>query len=293
MATLSIPAEANRERALKTLASLPPFSPVLNKLLATLSSEDVSLQTVSAIIEKDTVIAGNVLKLVNSAMYGRRGVVTSIAHAASLLGIGRLRNAVLGMSLTRLWNQVKTPAEWSTARFNLHSVATALMSDLLAQRVPVEFPEGAFLAGLFHDIGKLLIVVGLPDDYPALLARYGEGKLAWVDCEREVLGVTHAELSAGAIARWRLPEAIRLAVMSHHDANPNHAEVPLGTFRLASVVRCADLYVNAAGISVEKERSAAEQNTAEPFTELGLSGALPEIVEEFRAQYDALTTFFR
>jgi HD-like signal output (HDOD) protein len=93
------------------MSDLPPFSPVFNRLLASLANEDTPLGEIAGIIEKDAVIAGNVLKLVNSAMYGRRDSVTSIRHASSLLGINRLRNAVLGLSLARMWNNVKTPQE--------------------------------------------------------------------------------------------------------------------------------------------------------------------------------------
>ena len=91
-----------REKALRSIGNLPPFSPVLNKLLASLAQDNVSFSTVGELIEKDTVMAGSVLHLVNSALYGRRGTINSVRHAVALLGIDKLRNAVLGMSITRL-----------------------------------------------------------------------------------------------------------------------------------------------------------------------------------------------
>ncbi len=226
-------------------------------------------------------------------MYGRRGVVSNLAHASMLLGINRLRNAVLGMSLARLWNQVKTPPDWSNARFNLHSVGTALLSDLLAQRVSVDFAEGAFLGGLFHDVGKLLIVVGLGDEYQRVSNLYEQGTLSWLDCEREILGFTHPELSAAAVAKWRLPDAIRAAVLDHHLEHPSTSEPRENTYSLATVVRCADVEVNRAGISVRKERSPAEPSQLDPLSLLSLEQSTPEILEEFKAQYDSLTAFFR
>ena len=112
-----------RARAIRCLGELPPFSPILNRLLASLAKEDVSFNKLGDLIEKDPVMAGNLLHLVNSALYARRGSINSVRHALSLLGINKLRNAVLGMSITRMWNQVRTPPSWSMARFNMHSSA--------------------------------------------------------------------------------------------------------------------------------------------------------------------------
>lgn len=282
-----------RARALSSLSNLPPFSPVLNRLLATLSNEDVSFSVVGEIIEKDTVIAGNVLKLVNSALYGRRGEVTSVRHAASMLGMNKLRNAVLGMSMARLWNQIQTHSDWSIARFNLHSVGVAILSDLLAQRVIVDHADSAFLAGLFHDLGKLLIAIGLRQEFSAILTLYSGNEASLCECEREVIGVTHAELSAAALEAWKLPEPIRAAVQAHHNPDVHLAGVPLGMHSLSQVIHCADTYLNTAGISVEKHRSPADAPLMEPFTALGMGDDLTSLIEEFDIEYQALTLFFR
>ena len=89
-----------RERAIRALGQLPPFSPILNRLIASLANEDVSFAKIADLIEKDTVLAGNILRLVNSALYGLPGTVNSIRHAVSLLGINKLRNAALTMSVS-------------------------------------------------------------------------------------------------------------------------------------------------------------------------------------------------
>ena len=98
-----------REKALRGLGDLPPFSPILNKLLATLADEDVSFARLAELIEKDTVLAGNVLRLVNSALYGRRGTISSVRHAVSLMGVVKLRNSAMTLSVSRMWSQAKTP----------------------------------------------------------------------------------------------------------------------------------------------------------------------------------------
>jgi putative nucleotidyltransferase with HDIG domain len=255
VATTSVPLEetgvptpnALKQQALRSLGSLPPFSPILNRLLASLAQEEVSFTKLADLIEKDTVVAASVLQLVNSALYARRGTVNSVRHALSLLGVNKLRNAVLGMSITRLWAQMRTPPDWSMARFNLHSVAVAQLADMLAQKVPVAYPEGAFIAGLLHDIGQLPIAIGLPDQYAQIVERVQSEGCPTSEAESDFLGFTHSELSAEALIAWNLPVPIQEAVRDHHinAAAGVGRELPL-----ASVVSASDRYVNSMGTSI-------------------------------------------
>lgn len=273
-----------KEKALRSLGSLPPFSPILTRLLATLAAEDVSFATLGDLIEKDTVVAANVLHLVNSALYARRGTVSSVRHAVSLLGINKLRNAVLGMSIARVWNRVKMPSNWSMARFNMHSAAVAVLSDLLAQRLPVDYPEGAFIAGLLHDSGRLLIALALPAEYDRVLALYGQGRLPLIACEQEILGFTHPELSADALEFWKLPDQVRMAVKDHHD--------PPQKLALSSVVSAANQYANAQGVSILMKNTDALDASA--IETLGLDEAkLRDVLAEFKTENEAMASYFR
>lgn len=262
---LAPPKSDLKRQALRSLERLPPFSPVLNRLLATVAMEDVSFAKIADVIEKDTVLAGNVLKLVNSAIYGRSRNVNSIRHAVSILGVIKLRNAALEMSIARMWNSIPTPLEWSMARFNQHSIATAILADLLSQEVPVDYPEGAFVAGLLHDLGLLLTAVALPEQYREL----DQG-----GCEEEVLGYTHGELSAEALGAWNLPEPIQNAVRYHHSREP-------GVLPLSRLLQLADEYVD----------SAPESNP-ECLAPLMLDDKLPKILTEFDTEFQAIKTLF-
>ena len=181
-ATLS--PSAAREKSLQALGQLPPFSPVLAKLMATLAREDVMLTELADWIEKDAVLAGNVLRIVNSAAYGRSASVSSVRQAIAILGTVKLRNIVLAMQVARMLTQLKLPKGWSDSRFNLHATATALMADLLAQYIPIDYAEGAFIAGLMHDIGKLMFAVGLPESYAQVFEMQKQTGRAAVECER-------------------------------------------------------------------------------------------------------------
>lgn len=273
------------------LGQLPPFSPILNRLIASLASEDVSFAKIADLIEKDTVLAGNILKLVNSALYGLAGTVNSIRHAVSLLGITKLRNAALSMSVARMWNQVKTPPGWSTPNFNQHSVGVGILSDLLAQRLNVAYAEGAFAAGLFHDLGLLLIAIGLHDEYRQMTLLCQENKQWTQDYEIQVLGMTHAELSAEALAQWNLPEEIQTAVRFHASPELDPTQAGPGQLTLSHVLSAADRYVKGTGVFVSLFESPSEDPQA-ALEQLGLGERLPAILGEFDNEFTAIKGYF-
>src|SRR5437867_2277577 len=102
-----------RDRILAALDKLPPFSPVLTRLLATLADEDVSFGEMAAIIETDAVLAGNLLRVVNSPLYGRISSINSVKHSVAILGSVKIRNLVLGLSVSRRWAGAKVPGVWN------------------------------------------------------------------------------------------------------------------------------------------------------------------------------------
>ena len=280
-------ASARKQKALGALGDLPPFPAILTRLIASLSGDDISFSKLGDLIEKDVIIAGNLLHLVNSALYARRGEINSVRHALSLLGIDKVRNATLGMSITRMWGKVGMPGGWSMARFNMHSSDMAILSDLLAQRVPVDYPEGAFVAGLLHDIGRMLIARALPAEQERILSMYASGVL-YLDCEREVLGWTHADVSAEALGYWKLPGPISTSVWNHHTPGMDKSS----TFPLSRVLAAADDYINSIGASILPSIPAHSRPAS--LKSLGLDDdRITSLLAEFQAEHDTMAQLFR
>lgn len=273
-----------REQALKSLERLPPFSPILNRLLASLAHEDVSFAELATLIEKDTVLAGNILRLVNSALYGLPGTVNSVRHAVAILGLVKLRNVLLGMAISRLWRSVRMPAGWSTLQFNLHSAAVATLADLLVESVPAPYAEGAFVAGLLHDLGKLLWALAFPRQFTLLWGALERGGSGWGECEAELGGLDHAELSAEALARWNLPEPIQRAVRFHHAPELANA----GALDLAHVVHAANLLAAEMGYAMLPPGVEPVQPALLAVEALGAGGELPRIMERFQGEMEVI-----
>lgn len=275
-----------RDLALRSLDQLPPFSPVLNHLIASMADEDVSFARLAGLIERDTVLSGNVLRLVNSALYGRRGTVSSVRAAVSILGLTKLRNYLLGLSVAKLWAKAKTPREWSMARFNDHAMAVGVMADLIVQKSKVEYPEGAFVGGLLHDLGRMMIAIALPDEYSKLTVLQVETARPMEVCEQELLEVTHSELSAAALLRWNLPAPIQKAVLYHHapqlDPGRNGAQ-----FALSLALWVANEVVDCEGYSIgdhEEEPSNAEL----ALRQVGLEGHGGALLEAMKAELESM-----
>lgn len=283
-----LPKVSPRDLALKSLDQLPPFSPVLNHLMATLADEDVSFARLADLIERDTVLSGNVLRLVNSALYGRRGNVSSVRAAVSILGIYKLRNFLLGFSVSRLWSRIKTPDSWSMARFNEHAIATALLADRLVQKTPAEYPEGAFAAGLLHDLGRLMIATALPEEHLRIHAMRVSSGRPLEQCEYAVIDASHAELSAAALGRWNIPAPIQKAVLYHHQPGLDPARHSCPHPPLSLIVSVADALADATGHSVSAEDEQAVPPPQESLSALRLAHDAESILAAFEEDLQPL-----
>jgi putative nucleotidyltransferase with HDIG domain len=130
------------------------------------------------------------------------------------------------------------PAGWNAPQFNSHSLAVAVLSDLIAVETAVPYPEGAFTAGLLHDVGKLLMAIAMPEQFEIAHKRYLSGADSSDDCELDVFGATHAEISGAILMKWKLPKPIQEGVEYHHAPD----EANRGELHLAHLVEGITLY---------------------------------------------------
>ena len=277
-----------RDQILGALDKLPPFSPVLTRLLATLADEDVSFGELAGIIETDAVLAGNLLRVVNSPLYGRISMINSVRHAVAIMGSIKVRNLVLGMSVSRRWAGARVPRKWDARQFNVHSLAVAVLADLVVLEMPVPYGEGAFTAGLLHDVGKLLIAVAAPEKFEKIHDLYKEGGEAVLGCEKEVAGVTHAEISGAILDRWKLPKPIREGVTYHHSPD----EAGGSGLHLAHVIEAANHYINAAGFGMPPYSQPPAASFESCYQKFGLKDCILKVSEAFKTEFEAVRTFF-
>lgn len=279
----------SRKQALLSMARVPALSPTAAQLLGRLARRHCEVHELAVLIERDPLLSAQILSIANSAAFGRAQQISSISHAIAMVGLGTVRKFALARSISNLFGRHKIAPSFSITRFNLHSVATGLLMELLADQVPIEDAEDAFLAGLFHDVGKLVIAVALPQEYEAILTAAAVRDGSVLETERLLLQTDHAELSAMAVDYWGLGESIRAAAAHHHE--PDNCPAGFGKISLALAVSKVDAVVNAAGMSLLPSRLVAEE--IPPLTFDGFSLNQQSLLASFMTEWTAMGAMFR
>jgi HD-like signal output (HDOD) protein len=214
-----------------------------------------------------------------------------VRHAVAILGVKKLRNTVLGVSAAQMWRALKTPPGWMMADFNHHSVSVAILADLLSQRLPVRDGVGAFVAGLFHDLGLLLMMLGLPEEYKQISLLCETDPQGSTEHELQVLGTTHAELSAEAMAIWNMPAPIHTAVRYHTRPELDPQAIQGHAICLSRILHVADAYVASRNSSFCVMEDCAHGNDSS-LEYLGLGDQVPGVLIEFENELAAIQPYF-
>jgi len=199
----------------RLLTRLPPFSPVAVRLLLVLADERVSFKEVSRLIAFDPVLAGEVLRMANSGLYGRGIRISSLLEAMARLGTGKLSQIAVTAAL---WRGLPSRTAPFVRDWWRHSIAAALIAQQCSQDLPADL---AYTAALLHGVGQLALFEDAPQEYHNRLDRAYVGGLDLLDCENRVYGVDHAALAGLILDSWGLPENLCDAVANHHDAHTN------------------------------------------------------------------------
>jgi putative nucleotidyltransferase with HDIG domain len=210
-----------------------------------LSRRDIETAELVATIERDPMLAARVLELSNSGAFGRLRRFQSIQHAIAFIGTNPLRRHAITWTIGGVLKRLPDSTYWSTTKFTMHSEAVALLADSLCDEIPIRGGDGAFIAGLIHDIGKFVICVEAADAIDTILSLREMGCQTPTECERDVLGIDHAEISSMAAERWGLPDEVCQAVHRHHEPEQDDTGAP----RLSVALCNADGFVNSLGLS--------------------------------------------
>lgn len=228
---------------------LPTFPRTYRALTAALVNPDVSAKEVAGIVEQDVGLCAKLLQLVNSAFFGLSRRVTNIETAVSLLGTNMIKNVVL--SLEVFTDVPKTGKLFSTDTLQQHSFCTGSLARTLLK--DARQAEDAFVAGVLHDVGELVLLTGVPDIFDKIARCAVEVKMHRFEIENEELQVTHAAVGAYLLGIWGLPYAIVEAVAFHHE--PKGVEAV--HFPILAAVHVADRLV--------QETSLGDQNRDVPL----------------------------
>ncbi len=202
------------------------------------------------VIVQDAAIASKVLRMANSAYYGGNGRISTISRAIAMLGMNTIRTIVMSLSFHAMVHARQRRSRFNRQEYWRHSLATAVAGRVLARLKRSKWDEEIFLAGLLHDIGKLIADQFLPEEMDVFIAHSAEMTLSTVEdllnLEEKTLGATHVDLGEYAAQKWNLPEAIRTGIAYHHHPDRVKGE----HYEVAALVHAANCLVNQAEIGV-------------------------------------------
>ncbi|MBN1578905.1 MAG: HDOD domain-containing protein [Chitinispirillaceae bacterium] len=228
-------------QTIENISSIPTLPTVIERLTRLLQNPKTSAEEVGKAITTDQALASKVLKLVNSAFYGFPGRISTITHAIVILGFSTVKNVVLTASIFDIFrNKGEGMAGFDLEDFWLHSIACGAASAAIAKQIGGLEKEECFIAGLIHDLGKLILCQYLPDEFRSALQHSAENRQLLYESEKKLFGSTHAEIGGYLTERWNLPTNLQNPVKYHHQPSPAHDNHPM-----TAIVHCADILVRA------------------------------------------------
>ena len=227
------------------LKHLPPFPPVVCKVMNLLSRKEFSFREVGETLKTDGALSAEVLRLSNSVLVGARFKVTSILEALAMVGVERLSGLLLTLSLSKM---VKRAGATQTVRNCWrHSLASALAAKEFAASFGTQTEE-AYQAGLFHEVGCLAFLMIDPRLYDDLITQDGD----LLELERRHFGMDHCGAGALLIDHWQLPPIFAEVARHHQDRG-------LESNNLSMVVHAACLFADELGFSIRPPTSGPRQ----------------------------------
>jgi HD-like signal output (HDOD) protein len=197
--------------------TLPSFPSLYVDVLKELNSDEPSIESIAGIISKDPAMTAKMLQIVNSAAMGLSRSVSSPFEGVQFLGLGMVRSLVLSAHIFACFEHTGLKG-FPVERLWDHGMKSGRIASMILQ-VEGADPgdiEDAYLAGMLHDMGKLMLADGMPDRFEQALALASERGIPLHDAEMEVLGASHAGVAAYLLGLWGLPASIVEAVAFHH-----------------------------------------------------------------------------
>jgi len=203
------------DKIISTIGDLPATPAIIATLMNLTSDINTDIEKISKAILADQSLTAKVLKLSNSSFYGRAKEVKTLKEAIVILGFMTLHSLVIATSTQSLYQ--KTMVGGISEKLWEHAFAAAIASRMVAQAVGYSGVEEAFIAGLLHDIGKLVLAQKMPADYRIIVKQVEASRGCFSDEEKAAFGFNHADVGSQLLAKWSFPEDLSQAVHNHHD----------------------------------------------------------------------------
>lgn len=225
--------EKTRREILHKSDLIPPLPDLVVRLLAVLNRQETEPQDLEKLMQNDQVLVAKMLAMVNSPFYGLNRTIRTIKEAVMVLGFRGVRSLVLATSTAKFLQRDYAVYGHEPKGLWLHAACVAAGSKMLAKacRLGADAAEQLFVAGLLHDIGKLMLVQYLAEHQKGVATAASISSF-----ERATIGLDHTEAGALVTAKWNLSKEVQDVIKAHHDENVQTSEKSIAVVRLADAV---------------------------------------------------------
>ena len=289
-------ATENAEKKLRIIVdkihNLPTPPIVFTQITKVINNPDTSAYEIGGIIAEDPALTAKVLKLTNSSFYGIPRTITNVKQAIVILGLEAVKSLVISASVFDAFSKNKSLDSDYLENFWRHSLSVAFMAKITARFINasnLQEAEIAFSGGLLHDIGKLIIISHLPDEYSRIKAVQEKNpKAPGIDIEKSVMEFTHADLGSYMAGKWNLPEEICDAISNHHN------ETALKGDNLGAIIHLSDYLAHQTDITDDKGVENNNPFYESAWTALGLdNSSADKLINMLREEYSKAETFLK
>lgn len=276
------------EMLIMNASDLPTIPVVATKVMQLIESEGVSAEELARVVSADPAVAARVLKISNSSFYGCQRQIQTLSHAIMMLGYNTLRSLVVAAAV----KQVYKPYGLTEKMLWEHSFGAGLAARLIANNTRLVNEEEAFLGGLFHDIGKIIMNFFDNQQFQKVMEKCYNEEISFLEAEQQVYTYNHAEVGGLVIKKWNFPEMLMKAALQHHHFIFEKGEDPCQV-KLTCVVGLASLFCHKLGIGVREPEEDLVLHETIPAKLLNLDEArLNTLLETFDKAYTQDKSFF-
>jgi HD-like signal output (HDOD) protein len=277
---------SNIERIVARLRDLPTLPATVLRITELINNPKSSARDISRVITDDQVLTARLLRLVNSSFYGFPQRISTVTGAIVLLGFDAIKSMLMTTSIFDLFLTKDRAAKQRIERLWDHSLGCAIGAKVIGAYLRHDKLEELFVAGLLHDIGKVIEILSFPDEFASISALIKKDGILIAEAENQILGFTHADIGKLLAEKWNLSHKLVSVIAFHH-----HAELPDRFAQEIAIVHLADI------ICRSMDLGSGGDNKVPPLNERAWgalqleTAAIGGIMEEVEREFEDLSLF--
>jgi len=284
------PTVQHLKKVTESIISLPTLPTVVAKMIELVDNPKTSAASLARLISTDQALTAKILKLANSAYYGFPREISTVNMAIVVLGFNTVKDMGLSLSVFQVFKEAEGNVLFDVSKFWEHSIGCGAAARMIARKLRYHLVGESFVAGLLHDIGKVVLNQYMHKEFIDIIGSASSGEATLDEAEDKLIGTSHAQVGSWLAEKWNLPKPIVECIANHHTPWNAKIEPPL-----VAIVNIADYlcHIGRIGNSGRSMPLVPDSKTWEIFaaSSMALSEAdIDTLLTEFLIEFDRTET---